>query len=554
MKPMNTPSGKQPGRARAGRRWIQGGWGFAVFAVIVALGITRWTAPQPGFTDAYYHFNAATRLASGLGLTDPYLWTYINAPAALAPGETVPSHTYWMPMTSLVAAAGMWAFNAPGDPAAAQVPFALLLALTAWIGFGLGRLLGGSARHAWVAGWVTLFSGYFTRFWGATDTFAPYAAAGSLSLLWCGLGAQQLRQAGARQRRAWVWFALAGISAGVGHLTRADGVLLLIVIWAVALWPFGEDRALGLGRRIPPLAFSTAGYLVVMLPWFLRSLAAVGTILPVGGFQAAWFTEYNDLFNFPPDSSPATLFADGLGAFATSRWTAFTSNAGTFIAVEGLVVMAPLMLVGLWTRRRAPLLRGVWLYALGLHLVMTLVFPFPGYRGGLFHSAAALVPWWAALGVVGLDDVVQWVAQRRRTWKARTAKRVFSTALALLALVFSLSLAANGRVRPGVPALYAELVRQLPPSARLIVNDPAALYFFTGLAGVVLPNEAPTALPEVARSFSMTHLLIEFQDTAQGRVYAVPSPLLFDLESPPPFLTPVHLESPNARLYVITPP
>ena len=80
---------------------------------------------------------------------------------------------------------------------------------------------------------------------------------------------------------------------------------------------------------------------------------------------------------------------------------------------------APLMLVALWRRRRHAFLRGFWLYALGLHLAMTFIFPFSGYRGGLFHSAAALFPWWMALGVVGLDDVIDWIAQRRRQWKKR---------------------------------------------------------------------------------------------------------------------------------------
>ena len=54
---------------------------------------------QPGYTDAYYYFNAAKRLAEGHGLSDPYLWTYFNAPDRL-PG---PSHTYWMPLESVIA-------------------------------------------------------------------------------------------------------------------------------------------------------------------------------------------------------------------------------------------------------------------------------------------------------------------------------------------------------------------------------------------------------------------------------------------------------------------
>ncbi|MFN8564457.1 MAG: hypothetical protein U0703_23205 [Anaerolineae bacterium] len=88
---------------------------------------------------------------------------------------------------------------------------------------------------------------------------------------------------------------------------------------------------------------------------------------------------------------------------------------------------------------------------------MTFVFPFPGYRGGLLHSAAALVPFWAALGAAGLDDVVDWVARRRRRWNARTAKVVFSGGLVVVAVGLSAYIGMSGRVAPRDPAIYAEL-------------------------------------------------------------------------------------------------
>ena len=91
---------------------------FGLVVLIGALVMTRGLTARPAYTDAFYYFNAADRLVSGQGLTDPYLWTYIGAPDHI-PG---PSHGYWMPLASLIAALGMWIFNAPGDYAAAQIP------------------------------------------------------------------------------------------------------------------------------------------------------------------------------------------------------------------------------------------------------------------------------------------------------------------------------------------------------------------------------------------------------------------------------------------------
>lgn len=545
----------------ARREWLL----FALLALLGAWVITRGLVGGPGFTDVFYHLNAATRLASGQGLTDPYLWTYIGAPQTLP----APSHLYWLPLTSLLAGAGMALLNAPGDYAAAQWPFTLLFAATIITGFWLGARLGGTRRHAWTAGLLTLFSGFYTRFWGAIDTFAPYALIGALALACIGWAA-----AG---RRYWLACIGAGVFSGLAHLTRADGVLLLMVGWAALLWPnltpksrlrgergLSESVLLSLstgrglratlasgGVRFLGIALMTLVYLLVMSPWFARNLREIGSVMPLGGAQGIWFREYNDIFSYPPDASPAALFADGLGVFVASRWEALINNLGTFVAVEGWVVLTPLMLLGLWARRREAFVRGFWLYALGLHVVMTLVFPFPGYRGGLLHSAAALVPWWAALAVVGLDAAVEWAAQRRRRWNAVTARRVFSAGMIGAALLLSLMIALPNRVPPtGVPALYRELRAALPADARVMINDPAQLYYFTGLGGVVLPNETPDVIPQIARQYGVRYLLLEGV-TADGLPTAAPRSLWSLVSAPPEFLVPVPLPIASVRLYEI---
>jgi hypothetical protein len=509
---------------------------FIVVALVIALMLVR-LVPAPTFTDAYYHFNAAARLAGGQGLTDAYLWQYIGAPASLP----APSHLYWMPLTSLTAAVGMTLLNAPGNHAAAQLLFIAMLAFVGCVGFWLGKRLGGGARQAWLAGLLTLCSGFFVRFWGSIDTFTPYAFAGALCLLATGL---------ALERGKLGWWALAGASAALGHLARADGVLLLIVGTLMIGWLW--DRV-PLRTRALRLLVLVGAYLLVMSPWFIRNLNTIGTPLPLGGAQAIWFREYNDIFSYPPDASPASLFSDGLTTFISSRWEALTNNFNTFLVVEGMAVFTPLMLLGLWVKRREKLLRPFWLYALGLHLAMTFVFPFPGYRGGLFHSAAALVPFWMALSLVGLDAAVDWIARRRRHWRASSAKLIFGIGFLLMAIGLSAftTLSAQSNSTDGNP-LYSELDTRLPAEARIMANDPAAIYYYTGRGGVVLPNEAPDVILELARIYAIDYILLETQQLDDGRrVFAIPSlldPLLNDL---PAFLTPIPIAYPHARLYAI---
>ena len=300
---------------------------FAFAALISSFMITRGLVARPGYTDAFYHFNAANRLVSGHGLTDAYLWTYIGAPNDLP----APSHLYWMPLTSLIAALGMRVLNLPGDYAAAQLPFTLMLAGTACIGYWLGRRFGGQ-RHAWFAGTLTLFSGFFTRWWGATDTFAPYAFIGALCLVFLGLGVAAMPGA---NRHHVLSFALGGVLSGLGHLTRADGLMLLFVGWLAILWPSSgeQQKDVPFQTRTFSIMVLTGAYLLVMLPWFIRNLDLIGSPLPLGGKQAIWFTEYDDLFNYPPDSSAPDIFSNGLSTLISSRWEALINNLGTFVAV-----------------------------------------------------------------------------------------------------------------------------------------------------------------------------------------------------------------------------
>ena len=544
---------------------------FGLIALVAAFGIVRLIG-APGYTDVYYHMNAATRMASGQGLTDPYIWTYIGALDHLP----MPSHLYWMPLTSVIAGISMSLFNAPGGYAVAQLPFMLMFAVTGCVGYWLGWRIGGTSRHAWVAGLVTLFSGFYTKFWGEIDTFAPYALAGSLCLVMIGVGLKRLGSLSPQAPRIQEWkytrrwligWVIAGALSALGHLTRADGILLLIVGGLAILWVAIRARArhtallrsvgsegvtysrewyervnLNLPRyMIAALVALALGYGLVMLPYFVRNLQAIGSPLPLGGTQSIWFTEYNDLFNYPPHSSPTTLLANGLGTLISSRREALVNNIGTFVAVEGLIIMTPLMLIGWWRRRKNSFLLPFALYALGLHLAMTFVFPFPGYRGGLLHSAAALIPFWAALGVVGLDDVIEWVAKRRRRWNARTAKIIFSGGLVAMAAILSVFIGSSGRVSPlGDTSIYDELRAALPADARILSDDPPELYYYTGIGGASLPNGTPEALLEVARRYQIDYVVI------MGGADSIPAGLQSILDNPPDFLKPI----PGSRMRV----
>ena len=461
-----------------------------VGAVLLVLAIQ-----QPGYTDAYYYFNAAQRLATGRGLTDAALWTYIAAPSGLP----VPSHLYWMPLAALVQAASMALFGATFR--AAQLPMALCYIGLVLLAYGIGLRLGRTRRAALLAALLTMFSGFYIGYWTTTDTFSLYGLVGAGALVCTAL---------AKERNNLRWYAAAGALCALAHLTRADGVLLLAVLLLIALWSRPQSKPHLRGAGIALVA-----YLLVMSPWFIRNVNAVGTALPVGGFQTAYMRAYDEIANYPPGVSFADFADWGVGNILRSRWDALAGESGTlwtWIAVEGMIVVLPLALVAAWKRRRDAFLAPFALYAVGLHLLMTFIFALPGPRGGLFHSAAALVPFWMALGAVGLDDAVTWAAKRRR-WPRKQALNVFSVALVIIAAGLSgvLLLASMARNNAGV--FYREIGARLPADAVVMVNDPPAFAYLTGRSAVVLPNARPDVIPELVRRYGVTHIIVDWNRT-----------------------------------------
>jgi hypothetical protein len=498
---------------------------FIALAALVALAMVYGINEQPGYTDSFYHYNAAVRLARGEGFIDDYLWVYIGAPDSLP----APSHLYWMPFTSLLAALGMSLFGV--SYAGALVGFALCTWGAGLIAYWLGWRWGASARFAWASGLMTLFGGFYMRFWGATDTFAPYAVVGAGALLAIGLGAER------QQAR---WWALAGLLSALGHLTRNDGLLLVIVgVWVLIL-----QRPLRWQTRAKWGLWLVGAYLLGMSAWFYRMWQAVGAILPVGGTQGIWFTTFDDLFNYPPNANPQTLFADGAGLFLQIRLDALWANLQNLLAVEGFVFLAPFMLWQLWQYRKEPFWAGVFWFALGIHLAFTLVFPLPGVRGGLFHAGIALHPFWIVLGLKGIEGAVHAVARRRRHWSPKVASAFFTwcSVLAVLALSLSLGLPRRELARP-VPSVYAEIQRTIAPNARVMINDVAQFYYYTGLGGVVLPNASVDVVPTLARIYGVRYMILEFPN--------VPRPLYFD--DVPPFLrrVPLTTAGDSVQLYEI---
>jgi hypothetical protein len=254
----------------------------------------------------------------------------------------------------------------------------------------------------------------------------------------------------------------------------------------------------------------------------VRNLHAFGTLLSPGGVQALWLTDYDELYSYPPGLLTAERWwTSGLRAIAEARVQALGQNLQTALAVQGEIFLAPLIILGLWRLRKdLRIWMGVMSWAITFG-VMTLVFPLVGWRGGFFHSGAALQPLLWAAAPVGLEVFIDW-GRRVRRWDYLQASRFFSAGLVALAFMLS-GLTVQKRVAGeslAHPAwgsgweYYVELEGALRDAGIekdeiVMVNNAPGYYAANRRPAISIPNGGVDVSLEVAERYEATILLLE---------------------------------------------
>lgn len=491
---------------RAGLLLAALGWGMAAF-------VARFQS-VPGYLDSDYYFAGGMQLAEGKGFTEPYLWNYLDDPSGLPH----PSHTYWMPLASIVAAAGM-AITGQITYATGRMGFILLAGVVPLVVFGLAYSFTGRRDLALVSGLLSVFSIYYAPSIAVPDNYSAYILLGGAYLL-------------VMRWRAPVSYGLLGLVSGVFTLARSDGVLwLAMTILLIGHRAFGRPRAaqaiadpsadeavrgrLALGPAFAAGAFAAAGFLVVVGPWFWRTYSVFGALLAPGGGHLLWLTNYDQTFSYPASQLTfGSWLAQGWGPILAARFLALRWNLLNAFAAQGGIFLFPFVLIGIWHYRRDERVQLAVVAWAALLVVMTLVFPFAGYRGGFFHSGAALQALWWTLAPVGLDLVVG--LARSRGMFTPAALRVFQASLVILAAILT-AVVFTLRVLPGwgkeelaYPHIEAVLKQAgLQAGDVVMVPNPPGYYLMTGQPAIVVPYSDAEQMWAAATRYGARFLVLE---------------------------------------------
>jgi hypothetical protein len=475
-----------------------------VVGLSVPFAISRFQH-LPGYMDADYYFAGGVELAKGHGFTEPYLWNYLDNPQGLPH----PSHTYWMPLASIVSAIGMW-LTGQTTYAAGRLPFILLSAcvplLTATLAFDITR----NRLLAIVSGLLSVFSLYYAPFMPVPDNYALFMLLGGTFLLL------------APRKQKWIPVVLGALS-GLMTLSRSDGLLWLGLAGLTVMWKAAEKED---GAKnsfiewfkliVPAGMLALVGYFLIMGAWHYRSYTLFGSFMPPGSGRLIWLQNYNQTFSYPADSITREGFLKaGWSTALNIRLKAFGANAGNTLGAQGEIFLFPFIFLGLWELRKEFRTRVAVTGWLILLFIMTVIFPFAGARGSFFHSGAAFQMYWWVAAPVGLNLVIT-AARKRGLFADNNAYAIFQGMLVVLAMFMTYYLvnlrvlgewATEDGVYESVEEMFIE--NGISPQIGVIVRNPPGYYISTGRPAIALPYGDESVIQQVAEKYGAGLLVLE---------------------------------------------
>lgn len=491
-------------------------YGLLFVVAVLFFSLLATLQKEPGYMDAEYYFGQSIQLVQHHTLAEPFIWNYLNDPTALP----VPGFAFWLPVTSFAAAGGLWIFGTTSF-FAAKVFFILMAAGIALMAALFADIYLPGRRTGWLAGLLTLFSGFYLPFMTITDTFTPYMFLGGLFFV-CIWQAENRNNTNIKVN---YWLIFIGIVAGIMSLTRSDGILWLAGGWVSVILISGKGQR-NLKKWAIHMGLVLLGFAVVMAPWYVRNIAIYHALYPPGNGLMPWLTKYDDLFVYPSNLITISRWSGtGIGTILIDRLKVLGSNLQTLIASAGVILLTPMMVIGMWKERKRPIIKIVLFMLSAILAVMTIAFPYAGERGGFFHSLSAVQVVLWSLVPVGLNAIIQWGVQHR-SWKTDRSWNMFGTALVVAAGLFSAFVFTdklqNG-VENGIPwnqtqAASTSIEERLfeitgDRNDVIMVNDPPGYTLATGRPSIMTPSSGVSAIIEAGIRYGARFLVVNAERT-----------------------------------------
>ena len=459
--------------------------------------ITSLFQQAPGYMDADYYYATGLRIANNKGLTEPFLWNYLGDFSSVSH----PSHAYWLPLTSFISALGMVLFRSENF-STAQSGLILLAALVPPLTARIAYRQTGKVGVGYLAGFLACFPVFYTPFLPTTDSFGIMMVLGGFFFLIISRDPNVVRSL------------LLGVIVGLMHLTRTEGFLWLGIAF-IALILKGQNK-------MWVYLACLAGYLLIFGPWMIRNEFVFGNPLGMGGIRTIWITDYDQLFLYPAKNLTFTRWwRQGIKSIMEDRLWGLKLNTITAITVQGQIVLFPLLYLGVkksWPNKEVKVGLAAWVI---LFILMTILFPLQGARGGLFHAGAALQPLIWSVAAAGLSRLVEWGVEQRN-WIYQQAWRMLGIGLVVIFFLTTSYIVKNRVIGEDVssPAwnqpineykMIGNTLARLGVKKNdlVMINNPPGYYVATRSPSIVIPEGGKKALFEAAERYGAKYLILD---------------------------------------------
>ena len=478
-----------------------------VFAVFVQSMAAFWIR-LPGYMDAEYYYGQGVQLFENHSFDENFIWNYLNDPSIIP----VAGFSFWLPITSILAALGMFLFGTESF-FASRFFFILIAAFIPIIAAKIAFAIQGDKRSAILASGLAIFSGLFFPYATITDTFTPFMVSGGLFFL---LAFKILQISSSNPSK---WMIPLGILVGLMSLIRSEGILWMVGAGLLILYRIKNQYSTPSGMLKETL-FLLSGFFIVVFAWYLRNLQIFGSIFPQGNHLMFWLKGYDDLFVYPNSLlNFKSWLTQGFQQIFLDRIKALWNNLILFVTASGFVVLSPLLFTGFWKLRKNSVLKvSIFLFVFTL-VVMSFIFPYAGSRGGFFHSISAFQILACCLVPVGLKNLIDWGVKVRK-WEVNRAWLMFSFLSICLAVSISIFSYVT-KIRKGIEgtpwnetnqlALTVEKeIRDLTGNTNgiIMVNNPPAYSLYTGRQSVMIPSGGTSAIHSVSDRYDVSFLVL----------------------------------------------
>lgn len=504
---------------KMGRRlfWSKHGYILLLLFIISAflqIGVSIWRE-APGYMDESYYYLGGKNLYEGNGFNEEILWNFLDEPESIPH----PSHLYWMPLNSILAAGGMVIFQSTSYLAGSFF-FILLAAMIPCLTYSVSWLLSNNRSLSLIIAGLSIVSGYYYSMMSAIDSFSIYMLSGAIYLVVVGFYTSSTR------KKIIFKGIVLGLVAGIMHFTRADGILWICILpFAISIEEIFKNKHEMKPALLPILTSTFCGmttYFLVTSGWYIRNLRLFNSFSVSGSSLTIWMRSYDELFSYPANILNFTHWIQsGFIQILETGFESLFKNLGTFLGVNCTVILLPFIILAVWKRRK------LWFVQFGIIMflfilgVMSFIFPFAGMRGGFLHSGSAFQIFFWTLGGLGIYDGLIWM-EKRHNWKAKKSSKVFGVGLLVVFLFVTFVITYtkiqgneinNKKWTKGwrqAQLIDTELAALgINDEAIILINDPPTFNAATGRPSIVIPDGDPSVLLLVMNNYRVNYVVLE---------------------------------------------